>query len=129
MARAWWIALPAPVADLGNDTTICDGTSLLLSAAQPNATYGWSTGSASATISVTTAGTYGVTVDLNGYLASDAITVSVFDPADLDLGPDLTLCPGESVALSASMDGEFLWSTGSAANAITVSGAGHIGST
>jgi gliding motility-associated-like protein len=118
------IALPAPVADLGNDTTICDGTSLLLSAAQPNATYGWSTGSASATISVTTAGTYGVTVDLNGCLASDAITVSVFDPADLDLGPDLTLCPGESVALSASMDGEFLWSTGSAANAITVSSTG-----
>ena len=118
------IALPAPIADLGNDTTICAGASLSLSTAQPNATYVWSTGSTAPSISADSAGTYSVTVDLNGCVASDAISVSVFDPDELDLGPDITLCPGENAVLSSTLAGQYAWSTGSTANTISVGTAG-----
>ncbi|MBK8227162.1 MAG: gliding motility-associated C-terminal domain-containing protein [Flavobacteriales bacterium] len=118
------IALPAPVVNLGNDTTLCSGASLTLSAAQPNAAYAWSTGASTSTISVNAAGTYTVSVDLNGCTASDAINVSVFDPVGLDLGDDQLLCPGESATLAANIVGQYEWSNGAVTASISASSAG-----
>lgn len=48
-----------PVVNLGNDTTICEGTSLLLDAGNPGATYVWSgTNIVTQTLNVTAAGSY-----------------------------------------------------------------------
>ena len=118
------IQLPAPIVNLGNDTTLCSGASLTLSAAQPNAAYAWSTGASTSSISVNAAGTYSVNVDLNGCTASDAINVSLFDPAGLDLGDDQLLCPGESAALTANIAGQYLWSNGAGTASISASSAG-----
>jgi len=118
------IQLPAPIADLGADTTICAGASLVLSAAQSNAAYSWSTGAITPSITVNAAGNYSVTVNLNGCTASDAVAVAVFDQAGLDLGADQSLCPGESVALIANLAGQYQWSTGASAATINVSTAG-----
>jgi hypothetical protein len=48
--------------DLGNDTTICIGSSLELSAGSSTLSYLWSTGSVDSVITIDTAGTYWLTV-------------------------------------------------------------------
>ena len=115
------IHLPAPIAALGPDTTLCAGTSLQLDAFNSGASYAWSTGSTTATIVVDQEGTYSVSIDLNGCTASDAISISVFDPTTLDLGTDLLLCPQETAVLSTGIAGTHAWSTGANGGSITVS--------
>ena len=66
-----------PEVYLGNDTTIYQGQSLLLDAGNPGCSYQWSTGDTTRTITVTTAGTYGVTAANNCGSDYDEITVSV----------------------------------------------------
>lgn len=122
--QAQVIVLPVPVVQLGNDTTLCEGASLLLSAQQAGATYQWSDGSTGPGLIVTSAGTYQVVVDLNGCTATDAISVELFSPATLDLGPDQLRCPGEVVALTTGISGAHLWSTGATSNAISLSSPG-----
>ncbi|MFH0866102.1 MAG: gliding motility-associated C-terminal domain-containing protein [Bacteroidota bacterium] len=68
-----------PVAFTGNDTTICEGNSLTVSAAGGD-TYAWNTGDSTSSFSVypSSTSTYIVTVtDIYGCSASDDITVNV----------------------------------------------------
>ncbi len=118
------IVLTAPVADLGNDTTICEGAALLLDVTQNGATYLWNDGSVDPTATITIPGAYSVTVELNGCSASDAINVAVFIPSALDLGADQLICPGETVPLATNISGQHLWSTGSTAGSITATQGG-----
>lgn len=116
---------PLPVVVLPVDTAICAGSSLLLDVTQPGATYLWSDGAVVGSRSVNTAGTYGVTVDLAGCTASDAVTVSVTEYVPVELGPDTTLCPGASLTLSVVPQGAAItWSTGAHAAQLTVGAAG-----
>lgn len=70
-----------PTVDLGNDTTICEGSVLTLDAGNAGATYIWSnTNAATQTIDVSNAGIYIVYVtDLIGCLGIGAINVDVMD--------------------------------------------------
>ncbi len=112
---------PMPQVDLGNDVTLCAGEDITLDATWPGASYTWSNGASSATITVTTSGTYSVDVDLNGCIASDAITVTVLSATSVDLGPDQEICEGEQVVLDATTLGaSYLWSTGETSASITV---------
>lgn len=66
-----------PVVNLGADTTLCEGSSLLLDAQNAGGTYLWNDGSTNQTLNVTTAGTYQVTVKNAAQCAkTDAIVVS-----------------------------------------------------
>ena len=109
--------LPIPSVDLGNDTTLCDGATIALDAVQAGATYLWQDGSTASTFNVTQAGPYSVVVDLAGCTASDAITVSYLAPDFVDLGPDQSICPGNSVLLNAAVPGaSYLWQDGNTAS-------------
>lgn len=67
-----------PVVNLGADTTLCEGSNLLLDAQNPGSTYLWNDGSTNQTLNVTTSGTYDVTVKNAAQCArTDAITVTV----------------------------------------------------
>ncbi len=70
---------PLPVVNLGNDTAICPGTTLVLDAGNPGGTYLWDDGSTTQTRGVSAEATYHVAVTVNGCTASDAIDVSVID--------------------------------------------------
>ncbi len=106
--------LPMPTVDLGNDTAICAGASLLLDTTVPGATYLWQDGSTASSFTATAAGTYQVNVDLNGCTAQDAINVSVNPLPAVDLGPDVTLCPGDVAVFNATTAGAtYLWNDGS----------------
>lgn len=116
---------PAPTVELGGDQVICAGASTILNATYPGATYTWSTGATSPTITASATGNYSVTVDLNGCIAQDAVNITVLSPTAVDLGPDTQLCSGETITLNAGLPGAtYTWSTGATAATITTGNAG-----
>lgn len=118
--------LAPPVVDLGPDLSLCPGESAVLDATTPGATYTWSTGANTPTITVDVAGNYSVTVEVGGCQATDAIGVGLLAPASVDLGPDVSICSGTDLVLDATMSGaSYLWSTGALTPTITVSTAGN----
>lgn len=70
------VAVTALNVNIGNDTTICMGSSVLLSAAQSGATYLWNTGATTASIPVNTQGTYSVAVTKNACTIKDTIRIN-----------------------------------------------------
>jgi hypothetical protein len=66
-----------PEVNLGNDTTLVEGQSLLLDAGNPGCHYLWSTGDTTQTIAVTSSGTYQVTVSNACGEVTDEINVEV----------------------------------------------------
>ena len=67
---------PLPVIDLGNDTSICQGETLLLDAENPGGTYLWQNASVNQTFSVSQAGLYWVEVNTNNCISRDSIQVN-----------------------------------------------------
>ncbi|MBK7946095.1 MAG: hypothetical protein IPJ85_12685 [Flavobacteriales bacterium] len=112
---------PMPSVELGADQTVCAGTTITLDATNLGATYAWSTGETSSSISASQSGIYTVTVDLNGCIATDAMQLNVVQPASIDLGPDVNLCIGDQAVFAvAAPNASYLWSTGATAGTITV---------
>jgi len=116
---------PIPL-DLGNDTTICEDASLLITGGLANAAYTWSDGSTGNSISVSTVGTYGVEALVNNCPAYDSITVSIQELPRFELGTDTAICEGESLLLDgSSLPGTtYEWSTGSTDPTLSVATAG-----
>ncbi len=115
---------PTPTVTAGGPTTFCQGGSVTLTSSVA-ASYLWSTGAVSQQITVSTSGSYSVTVtDVNGCTAtSDPVVVNVNPlptPTITANGPT-TFCQGENVTLTASTAASYLWSTGATTQSITVS--------
>lgn len=113
-----------PVVNLGNDTSICTGTSLTLNATSgAGQTYAWSTGATSASIVVNQINTYSVTVTSSaGCVNSDQISMLGFNPNPIvNLGPDTTICAGSSIILTPGNYSTYSWSNGSKLPQIQVS--------
>lgn len=107
---------------LGNDTTICGSGSLTLNAANAGASYLWSNGATTQTISPSIGGNYSVTVTIaNGCAKSDTIAVAFSALPTVALGPDAPICSGGSKTLNAGNPGNtYLWSTGATTQTISV---------
>lgn len=78
-----FVFLPSVYLNLGADTTICEGTSLVLGNAPVDGiTYQWSTGETTSMITVTQAGDYFLEANINGCIFTDRLklTVRVCDP-------------------------------------------------
>ncbi len=111
--------------DLGEDTSICSGESLVLDATTENAIYEWQDGSSEATFEVTESGEYSVALDIDGCEALGSINVEVTANPTVDLGEDISICDGASVTLDASVEGAtYEWQDGSSEATYTVNGAG-----
>lgn len=123
-------SVPTPVFNLGANTTICQGTTLTLDAtvSQANVTYNWSNGGGTMpTLTVNSSGTYAVTATNSvGCSYSDNIIVNVEALPVPNLGPDVTLCEGQTVVLNGSVAGEtnYSWNTGATTAGLTVDTAG-----
>ncbi len=120
--------LTSPVFDLGMNSAICQGDSVLLDATvnQMGVTYAWSNGSTAPTLTVSTTNTFSVTVT-NSLNCSydDIISVFVETPPMPNLGGDTTLCAG-TLQLSdlSNSSNNYLWSTGETTASITVDSSG-----
>lgn len=112
---------PLPQVDLGADVTLCAGEGITLDATWPGASYMWSNGATTPSITVDATGTYGVDVTMNGCTASDAIDVTVLSATAVNIGPDATICDGEAAILDATTPGAtYLWSNGATTSTISV---------
>lgn len=115
-----------PLISWGATISFCQGNSIVLNATNPNATYIWSTGATTPTITVSTSGVYWVSVTNACGTTSDTIQVIVDAPMNVDLGPDRSICSGSPTILSVpySPYASYTWSDGSSSNQISVSQAG-----
>ena len=112
---------PAASVNLGNDTTICQGNPFLIDAGAGFSGYLWSTGATSQTISVSSFGTYSVTVtDANGCTANDQIVLTPLIN-NFQLMNDTTIYLGQPLVISATGGSGYQWSTGASSPSITVS--------
>lgn len=111
--------------NLGNDTTLCQGQSLLLSAGLAGGNYAWQDNSNSNTFNVTNAGTYWVVSNAGCQIGTDTIVVSYSNTSAVDLGNDTTLCTGASLMLDASLpNATYLWQDNSTNSNFNVTQAG-----
>ncbi len=118
--------IPLPSVDLGNDTTICQGSipPLVLYPQGIFDYYGWQNPGVFGPIYVTESETYAVNVYNSCGIASDTIqvTVDALPPLDLELGEDTFICEGESLTVSIDQPGvSFLWNDGSTDSVFTTS--------
>ena len=117
--------LPAVVVALGPDQEVCPGSTTTLDAGNAGATYLWSTGATTQTITAAS-GTYFVTVtNATGCSSTDTILVTNKPAPVVTLGNDLNICTSDTVTLDAGNAGAtYLWSTGATTRTIRVSDAG-----
>jgi large repetitive protein len=121
--------LPAtPSISAGGATTFCAGDNVVLTSSSATGNT-WSTGATTPSITVTTAGTYTVTVTSGGCTsAASAGTIVTVNPIPatptITAGGPTTFCTGSSVVLTSSSATGNLWSTGATTPSITVTAGG-----
>ena len=93
-----------PFVFLGNDTSICADSTLLLDAQNIGGTFLWNTNQVSNTILINTSGEYSVTVITSkGCVGYDTISLNINDLPLPYLGIDSSLCQGDSMELSTGL--------------------------
>mgnify|MGYP006268675837 CR=1 FL=1 len=121
---------PVPILDLGPDQFICDGeAAVVFPIKQQNIQeFLWQPGNlAQESVTISTPGLYTLTgISAEGCVVQDDILLSVADNISVDLGPDLTLCPGDSLILQSGFPNSFThsWSTGDTLNEVTITSSG-----
>jgi hypothetical protein len=100
--------------NLGSDISFCEGSSRQLDAGAGFKTYLWNNGSTDRYLTVNTAGRYAVEVtNIQEYMNSDTIEVTVYPAPLIDLGPDLLTNIGQSVTLDPGAGYSYIWNDGS----------------
>jgi hypothetical protein len=122
-------ALPTPTPTPAGAQSICAGGSLTLDAGAGYSSYAWSNGDNTQTSTVSTAGSYMVTVTQNGCQGSSAnpivVTVNQAPVPNITPGGTHNICTGHSVILDAGSGySAYLWSNGATSQTITVDSTG-----
>lgn len=113
--------------NLGNDTTICNGQSLVLKSGVTGTTYAWSDGSINPTLTVTQAGLYWLNVTQPNCSGRDSIDISLAQPpVAFSLGSDANLCDGNSLTLKPlpAPVGTYQWQDNSSKDSLVVNKSG-----
>jgi PKD repeat protein len=113
-----------PEVDLGEDQTLCGETEYELDAGNPGATYLWSTGETTQTITASGEGVNTFWVEVtneNDCSASDTVVINFAAVPVVELGSDTAICHNSVLILDAGNPGAaYLWSTGETTQTITV---------
>ena len=117
---------PIPSLDLGNDQSLCPGETITINPGISGVDYLWQDGSSSPTYEATSPGMIVLTISNDCGSATDSLQI-ILDPngPQVDLGPDILACEGDTVVLDAGISGvDYLWNDGSVASQYfaTVSG-------
>lgn len=108
--------------NIGRDTAICSGQPITLHVNNTNATYLWSTGETTASITASS-GTYEVEIKEGNCVTQTGLINIV---KEIDLGENISLCEGEDYVVNvttvkSNLSPNYLWSTGETASTITIS--------
>ncbi|MEY3444590.1 MAG: hypothetical protein RLZZ519_2871, partial [Bacteroidota bacterium] len=90
--------------NLGNNVTVCEPQTVTLNPQLTgNFTYNWSTGASTPTVTLTTPGTYNITLTASnsfGCSAADTVSVTILPTLPSLLGGDTILCADTSITLN-----------------------------
>ncbi len=116
------VNLPAPpLVDILGANSICTGSSTQFSVPDNFPQIEWNTGETTPTITVASAGIYGVTVtDSNGCTATDELELGVSDSLSPDITSSLEDCDGTSTLDAGPGFATYQWSTGSSSTNIVI---------
>lgn len=106
------VARDNTIINLGNDTTLCDSQTLLLSAGPGYTSYQWSVGGSDSTLLVNSANTIAVEVSsFAGCVFRDTIVVEYqIAPSQLTIDGSGNLCEGDDLSLTANgASGDVTW--------------------
>ncbi len=117
-----FVSLPMTV-NLGNDTSICEGSSITLTADMPYSQYSWNTGDTTQSITVSNAGGYMVVVTNECGTAYDNIQVGINPLPVVNLGMDSIVDQGYVLDAGAGFT-SYLWNNGATTQTITVLNSG-----
>lgn len=112
---------------LGPDATFCVGESITFNVGSPLDTIMWSTGDTTMSITVSTPGTYDVSIISVCGTGMDTmvVTASALAYTDFLVANDLEFCAGDNVLLySNGMYDTYAWTGGSADDSLTVTAGG-----
>jgi gliding motility-associated-like protein len=111
--------------NIGSDTTLCQGASLLLNANTPFSNYLWQNNSIDSVFTVTQPGTYWVKVINACGSIIDTIHVAFVAPVSLHIN-DTSFCEGNTCLINATNSSytKYLWNTGDTTPLITVHNSG-----
>jgi gliding motility-associated-like protein len=115
------IAVPKPVPVITTDTLICTGINDTLFASG-GTTYLWSNGSTATFIIVNLTKDSSISLTAyNGDCPKDtSVKLTVATPPKITISVPSLICPGDSVTLSATGGGTYLWSNGFTSSSITI---------
>ena len=119
-------AIAPLVLDLGSDTSLCSGVTMVLDASNANATYLWQDGSTNPTLSVSFPVLQEETfwVEVTGSCGSlrDSVHLYYVESPTLDFGNDTLMCFGETLFLEAiNSNSSYTWQDSSMGSNFTVS--------
>jgi hypothetical protein len=119
---------PVPNANLGPDRVVCSLPVILAIRSSAQQTVQWSTGATGNILSVSTSGTYSVTVTNQfGCVARDTVVITISNTgiSDLISPRDTSICGGSSLTLQAfSGFVTYVWSTGETTQSIAIDNSG-----
>jgi hypothetical protein len=123
------VSLSNPYLNIGPDSSICPGDTVMLDALFHNgASYIWNTGATTQTYPATLGGTYSVQItDSAGCQKTDSMTLTIYTPPSLNLGPDTTVCANTPVVLNAGngpVGTIYQWNTASQTQVLVVTSSG-----
>ncbi len=119
-----------PEIELGADTSVCDGETLVKTLPTTYATYNWSDGSTTNSGSIAAVGSLSVMVeDAFGCQGGDTVQLlSLIPLANVSAGADVQICGGDSAEVTATSTingANFEWSNGTQAASTFIQTAGN----
>lgn len=117
---------PAPIVNLPATQGICAGASANLNSGNAGSTILWSTGANTPSITVSTAGTYSVTVtNILGCSTTDSVVVTENPLPVVNLGANDTLCVSQTpFTVNAGNFASYNWNNGASTSTINVINSG-----
>ena len=111
-----------PVVDLGNDTVLCVGDSLVLDVANQGATYVWQDNSTNSMYTVYQSGVYWVEVTNAFSTVTDSIYINFESTPAVNLGEYGVVCNNTNILLNAvNSNASYVWQDNSTDSAFEVS--------
>lgn len=116
----------SPVINLGKDTSLCTGESLVLNAGLGFTDYLWNNGNTSMQITTNTTGTYSIiATDIKGCKSYDTLKIlTLYSLPIVNLDDNTELCLGSSRTLNAGNFAQYRWQDGSLNSTYTINGTG-----